>query len=163
MLLEKIENDLKDALKAKDAEKVSTLRFLKSAIQNLSIEKKGKIKDEDVIGVIKKQVKQRKDSIDGFKKGGRQDLVDKETKELEILKIYLPEELKPEELLAIVKEVISETGASTQKDMGKVMKAVMERSKGKADGKTVSMLVNKELSKSAKSDSGEAKEENPAS
>jgi len=148
MLIEKIEIDLKNALKSKDQIKVSTLRLLKSAIGYLAIEKKEGLKDDDVISVIKKQVKQRKDSIEGFKKGNREDLAQKEESELEILKAYLPEDITPEALGAIIDEAINETGASTPKDMGMVMKAVMVKTKGSADGKVVSSIVNGKLSKS---------------
>ena len=148
MLIEKIEIDLKSALKSKDQIKVSTLRFLKSAIGYLAIEKREDLKDDDVISVIKKQVKQRKDSIEGFKKGNREDLAQKEEVELKILKAYLPEEITPEALSAIIDEAINETGANTPRDMGMVMKAVMAKTKGLADGKIVSSIVNEKLSKS---------------
>lgn len=148
MLIEKIERDLKNALKSKDQLRVSTLRLLKSAIGYLAIEKKDDLKDDDVISVIKKQVKQRKDSIEGFKKGNREDLAQKEHSELEILKVYLPEEITPEALSVIIDEAINETGASTSKDMGMVMKAVMAKTKGSADGKAVSSIVNEKLNKS---------------
>ena len=148
MLIEKIETDLKNAQKSKDQIRVSTLRLLKSAIGYLAIEKKDDLKDDDVVSVIKKQVKQRKDSIEGFKKGNRADLAQKEASELEILKAYLPEDITPEALGAIIDEAINETGANTPRDMGMVMKAVMAKTKGLADGKIVSFMVNEKLSKS---------------
>ena len=148
MLIEKIEIDLKNALKSRDPIKVSTLRLLKSAIGYLAIEKREDLKDDDVISVIKKQVKQRKDSIEGFKKGNSEDLAQKEEVELKILKLYLPEEITSEALRVIIDEAINETGASTPKDMGMVMKAVMAKTKGSADGKVVSSIVNEKLSKS---------------
>jgi len=148
MLQEKITNDYKEAMKSKDALKVSTLSFLRAAIQNLAIEKKKeKLDDKDIIPVIKKQVKQRQDSIEQFKKGNRDDLVQKEAKELEILKTYLPEELPADELKKIIEEAIASTGASSPKDMGKVIKEVMEKVAGRADGKVVSGLVKEKLSK----------------
>jgi len=147
MLKKKIDDDLKEALKAKDAIKVSTLRLLKSAIKNLEIEKQEDLKGEDVVAVIKKQAKQRKDSIEEFKKADRQDLVEKEENELAVLKGYLPEELSQEELAAIVKAAIAQTGASSAKDMGLVIKEVMASAKGRADGKAVSIMVKEELSK----------------
>lgn len=147
MLIEKIDNDLKQALRGKDTIKVSTLRFLKSAVHNAEIAKRQELKDEDIIAVIKKQIKQRQESIEEFKKGNRQDLVDKETKELQILKGYLPEELEPEVLLDMVKEAMLKTNATSVRDMGRVMKEVMAKAKGKADGEVVSELVKKELSK----------------
>ncbi|NQT95016.1 MAG: GatB/YqeY domain-containing protein [Candidatus Omnitrophica bacterium] len=162
MLIERIDNDLKRALKSKDAIKVSTLRFLKAALKNAEIEKKEALKDEDIIVIIKKQVKQRKDSIEEFKKGNRADLAEKETSELNVLKSYLPEELNQEELLVIIKEAISETGASSAKDMGRVIKEVMAKAKGRADGKTVSMLVKGELSKGEATDETEESENKQA-
>lgn len=156
MLKEKIDNDLKAALKNKESVKVSTLRLLKAALLNEKIAKKEELEDEDIIAIIKKQVKQRKDSIEGFKKGDRQDLADKEAEELKILQGYLPEELDPQELLGIVTEAVVETKAASLKDMGRVIKEVMARVKGRADGKTVSDLVKKELTKSEKQDEGEA-------
>ena len=148
MLIEKIEIDLKNALKSRDPIKVSTLRLLKSAIGYLAIERKEDLKDDDVMSIIKKQVKQRKDSIESFKKGNREDLAQKEEVELKILKLYLPEEITPEALRVIIDEAINETGASTPKDMGMVMKAVMAKTKHSADGKVISSIVNEKLSKS---------------
>lgn len=147
MLRERIDDDLKTALKNRETVRISTLRFLKSALHNAEIDKQEKLKDEDTVAIIRKQVKERKDSIEEFKKGNRQDLVDKETKELGVLRDYLPEELKPEELLNIIKETIAETKAASVKDMGRVMKQVLSRTKDRADGKTVSELVKKELTK----------------
>ena len=150
MLKDRLEVDFKIALKNKDAIKISTLRLLKSALQNARIAKKEELLEEDVLSIIKKQVKQRKDSIEEFKKANRQDLLNKELEELEILKAYLPEELNPEELLDMIKAAIAETKAVSIKDMGKVIKEVMARAKGRADGKAVSSLAREELSKSEK-------------
>ncbi|NQT89670.1 MAG: GatB/YqeY domain-containing protein [Candidatus Omnitrophica bacterium] len=147
MLKERIDNELKEAMKGKDAVKVSTLRLLKAAMCNDEIAKKEDLTDDDIMAAIKRQISQRKDSIEGFEKGGRQDLVEKEKKELEILKAYMPEEIDPGELLAIVKEAVAETGAVSPREMGKVMKVVMGKVKNRADGKTISALVNKELAK----------------
>jgi len=145
-LEEKIEVDLKEALKARDAIRVSTLRMLKAGTKNLAIEKRvEKLEDRDVLSVISKQVKQHRDSIEGFTKGGRQDLVDKEKAELAILEAYLPKQLPPEQLRAIIKSTIEKVGAKSKADMGKVMKAVMEEVKGQADGKLVSQIVSEEL------------------
>ena len=146
MIREKMEADLKEAMKAKNEIKVSTLRFLKASFVNAQIDKKGELSDEETIAIIKKQIKQRNESIEGFKKGNRPELADKETKELEILKSYLPEELSSEQLLAFVKEAIEETQAQGPKDMGKVMKVVMAKAKGRADGKVISEMVSKGLS-----------------
>lgn len=148
MLEEKILNDYKQAMKAKDTIRASTLSFLRSALSNAAIEKKKKkLDDPDVIGVIKKQIKSHQDSIEQFKKGNRTDLVEKETKELEILKSYLPPELPEEEIKKIIEEVAQETQATNMKDMGKVMKEVMAKIGGQADGKLVSSLVKERLSK----------------
>ena len=146
MLTEKIESDFKETMRAKDAARLSTLRMLKSAIQYYKIEKKQeKLTDGDVTAVIKKQIKQRQDSIDGFEKGGRADLVDKEKAELAILKSYLPEELSQTQIEEIVKAVIAEVGATTKADMGKVMKAVQAKTAGRADNRLVSQIVSAHL------------------
>jgi uncharacterized protein YqeY len=145
MLSKRIDDDLISAQKNKEALKVSTLRLLKAAIHNTLIAKKEKLGEDDIIAVIKREAKQRKDSIEKFKQGNRHDLVKKEEAEFEILKAYLPAEIGSEELLAIVKESISETGASGLKDMGKVIKLVLTKAKGRADGKAVSVMVNREL------------------
>jgi len=147
MLKDRIESDLKNALKNKDAVKVSTLRFLKSAMQNLAIEKRKDLEDSDIISVIKRQVKQRKDSIEGFKQGNRMDLVRKEELEHGILTSYLPEEISRENIILIVKEAIAESSAGSLKDMGSVIKLVMAKAKGQADGSMVSATVKEELSK----------------
>jgi uncharacterized protein len=147
MLIDKIDTDLRHALKNKDIAKVSTLRFLKSALQNLTIEKRKPLEEEDVISVIKKQVKQRKDSIESFKSGNRLDLAEKEERELEILKSYIPEEIGDSNLTCIIKDAIAQAGASSQGDLGGVMKIVMAVIKGRADGNRVSSLVKEELSK----------------
>jgi uncharacterized protein YqeY len=145
---EKIKKDLVEALKRKDGTTVSTLRFLLAAVKNYEIEKGGagySATDEDVTSVIGKQVKQRKESIEQFKSGGRSDLVEKETKELEILKKYLPEQLSEEEIQKLVDEKIKETGVTSSADIGKVMGVLSGELKGKADMGTVSTLVKRSL------------------
>ncbi len=150
MLEEKIYNDYKEAMKNRDTLKSSLLSFLRAAMMNVAIEKKKKnLDDNDVIAVIKKQVKQHQDSIEQFQKGNRQDLADKEIKELGILKSYLPEELASDEVKKIIEEIVLSTAASGMKDMGRVMKEVTVRIAGKADSKLVSDLVRERLSKSA--------------
>jgi len=145
-LKEKVENDFKTALKSKDAITVSTLRMLKAAMHNKEIEKKGeKIQDAEILKIVSRQVQQHKDSIEGFKKGKRQDLVEKETKELEILKNYLPEQLSEEEIANVIKKVIADIGAKDKSDLGKVMKAAMAELKGRADGKLVNQIVSGQL------------------
>ncbi len=149
-LEERVDADLKEALKAKDAIRVSTLRMVKAAIKNLAIEKRAeKMEDKDVIGIISKQIKQHHDSIEQFAKGNRQDLVDKEKAELAILESYLPKQLSAEELKVIVKSTIEKVGAKGRADMGKVMKAAIEEAKGSADGKMLSQMVSEELAKLA--------------
>lgn len=150
MLEEKIMNDYKDAMKNKDTIKSSALSFLRSEMMNAAIDKRKKnLEDNEIISVIKKQIKQRQDSIEQFEKGNRLDLAGKEKKELEILKSYLPEQLAPEAVKAAVKEVIAAVGAQGMKDMGKVMKEVTAKLEGKADGRVVSEIV-KELLLGAK-------------
>lgn len=142
----RIAEDLKISIKSRDAIRTSTLRMVIASMQNAAIEKQVKeLEDEDVIKIISKQVKQRLDSIESFEKGGRQDLAEKETKELDILKAYLPEQLDEKKIEAVVKKIISETGAASKSDFGKVMKLVMEELKGKAEGKTVSSVLQKLL------------------
>ncbi len=147
MLAEKIASDFKEAMRAKDAARLSTLRLLKSALEYYKLEKKQeKLTDADITAVIKKQVKQRQDAIDGFGKGGRADLVAKETAELVILKSYLPPELSEAELEQIITATITELGATTKADMGRVMKAVQAKVAGRADNRLVSQTVASKLS-----------------
>ncbi len=146
MLIEKLAADLKQAMLAKEAARTSTLRMLKSAIEYHKIEKKQEsLTDADVTAVIKKQIKQRQDSIAGFEKGGRADLVATEQAELVVLKAYLPEELSPAQVEEIVKAAIAEVGATTKADMGKVMKAVQAKTGGRADNRLVSQIVGASL------------------
>jgi len=152
MLEDKILEDFKDAMKKKDALRVSTLSFLRSQLKNVAIDKKKeKLDDNDVIAVIKKQIKQRLDSVESFKAGNRLDLAEKEQGELNILKSYLPEELSKEELEKIIDEAINSVSASGMKDMGKVMKEVSLKTAGRADNKLISDLVRAKLSKSENS------------
>ncbi|MEK6681552.1 MAG: GatB/YqeY domain-containing protein [Nitrospirota bacterium] len=146
-LQEQLVNDMKEAMKARDEVKVSTIRMLRAAIKNKEIEKGGtsyKLSDKEIIDVIITAIKQRKDSIEQFTKGNRNDLAEKEKKEAEILQGYLPPQMSEDDIKAEVKKAIAETGAVSQKDMGKVMKALMPRVAGKADGAVVNRLV-KEL------------------
>lgn len=146
MLKEKIENDLKQALKEKNQAVISTLRMLNAAILNAEIAAMRKeFTDEDVLKVISQEVKKHKDSIEEYKKGGREDLVRKEEAELEILKKYLPKELSKEEIKKIVEEKIKELDARGPSDFGKVMGAVMKAVAGRAGGDAVSMVVKEVL------------------
>jgi uncharacterized protein YqeY len=148
MLEEKILNDYKEALKNKDRVRSSTLSFLRASLMNLAIEKRKKnLDDSECLAVIRKQIKERQDSIEQFTKGNRQDLAEKEIKELEVLKSYLPQEMSADEVKKIVEEVIVACGAKEPKDMGRVMKEVMAKIAGRADGKLVSDLVKSSLSK----------------
>ncbi len=143
---EKIESDFKKALKDKEKVVISTLRMVKSALHNKEIEKKGeKLQDAEVIKVIAKQVQEHQDSIEQFTKGKREDLVEKESRELEILKRYLPKQLSEEEIVNVVKKIIAECDAKNKSDFGKVMKAVMASLRGRADGKAVSQIVSAQL------------------
>lgn len=149
MLREQIQNDLKAAMLAKEEIKVSTLRLLMAAIRNKEIAQSGasdvNLIDEEVIGVIAKQAKERRESIEAFRGAGREELAGKEEAELVILNQYLPQQLGEEELEKIVSETITELGASSPADFGRVMKTVMEKVRGQADGNAVSGLVRKLL------------------
>lgn len=148
MLEEKIFSDYKKAMKTRDTLKVSVLSFLRAEMINVAMAKKKKILDDhEVIAVIKKQIKQHQDSIEQFKKGNRLDLAEKETKEQEILKSYLPEELSVEEIRKIIDEVVVASGASTLKDIGRIMKEVMAKVGDKAEGRVVRELVKVRLEK----------------
>ncbi len=144
-LLNKIEEDFKIALKSGDKSRISVLRLLKSALKNKEIEFMRPLNDDDCIAVISSQIKQRKDSIEQYGKAGRLDLAEAERKELEILMSYLPEQLSPEEIDDIIRATIKELSAKGLQDMGKVMKAVMPRLKGMADGKFVNQRVKEIL------------------
>ena len=143
-LKERMQTELKEAMKAHDELKVSTLRLLSSAIKNKEIDERKPLDDEGLLAILSTAAKQRRESIEQYEKGGRQDLADKEKAELAIIQGYLPQQLSKEEVAALIKETIAETGAAGAKDMGKVMKALMPKVKGKADGKLVNELV-KEL------------------
>ena len=146
MLAIRIDKDYVQAMKAKDALRVSTLSFLRAQLKNVVIDKKvERLEDADTISVIKKQIKQRQDSIEQYEKGGRIDLSEKEKYEMIILKEYLPEEMSVEELKPFVDEAIKEAQATGMKDMGNVMKIVVANVAGRADNKMVSNLVRQAL------------------
>jgi uncharacterized protein len=145
-LPERIDADLKDAMRAKEAGKLSVLRGLKSALKYAAIEKGDvALDDAAAVQVIRKQVKQRQDSIESFEKGGRPELAAKEKEELEILNAYLPKGLSAEELSVLVRETIAEVGATSRAQMGAVMKALQAKVAGRADGKTLSSEVQRQL------------------
>ena len=146
-LQERIDSDLKDAMRAKDAGKLAVLRMLKSAVKYAAIEKPDGVADDaTATQVIRKQVKQRQDSIESFDKGGRPELAAKEREEMEILNAYLPKGLGAEELSALVRETIAEVGATSKAQMGVVMKALQSKAAGRADGRALSAEVQKQLS-----------------
>lgn len=147
-LQERIDSDLKDAMRAKDATKLGVLRMLKSALKYAAIAKSGsdaELSDAEAAQVIRKQAKQRQDSIESFEKGGRAELAAKEKEELSILNAYLPQAMSPDELAVVVRETIAEVGATSKTEMGAVMKALQVKVAGRADGKTLSQEVQKQL------------------
>ena len=137
---------MKQAMKNKEKDKLVVIRMIKAAIQNERIKLGRDLSEEDEFSVLSREVKQRKDSLHEFEKAGREDLVDKIRAELKHVEIYMPEQLSEEELAEIVKQTIAETGASSKKEMGKVMAALMPKVKGKADGSLVNKLVQQHLS-----------------
>ncbi len=145
-LLKKLQEEMKAAMKSGDKERLSTIRMLISEIKKVQIDKKKELSDEEIVEIIQRYAKQRKESIKQYREAGREDLAEKEEKELKIVQEFLPEQLSEEEIEKIVDEVISEVGASSMKDMGKVMRAVMEKVKGRAEGSVVSSIVKKKLS-----------------
>ncbi len=147
-LKEKIIADLKEAMKAGDAKKRDTLRLLDSAIKNTEIEKKKRetgLNDEEIIEVIARGIKQRKDSVAQYEAGGRPELAENEKAEIEILSVYMPAQLSEEEIRKIVKEIISASGVNSKSEMGKVMGQAMGKLKGQADGNVVKKIVEEEL------------------
>jgi uncharacterized protein YqeY len=145
-LQEQIQQEIKAAMIAKDADRLSTLRLLKSAMGYAQIEKKTEsLSDPEVTALIQKEVKKRRDSVEQYRNGGRPELAEKEEKEILILEKFLPKPLEPAELEGIIKATIQETGATSKKEMGQVIKAVQAKVAGSADGKTISALVGKLL------------------
>jgi uncharacterized protein YqeY len=144
-LQDKLEADTKQALKSGAKDKVSTLRMLNAALKNKQIDKRRPLTEDEVIETIRSLIKQRRDSVEQFAKGGRQDLVDKETAEITVLEAYLPAQLSREELETMIRDAVVQAGAQGAKDMGKVMKALIPMVGGRADGKLVSELVKHAL------------------
>jgi uncharacterized protein YqeY len=145
----KIDQDLKEAMKAKQAERLGVIRMLKSALKNVAIEKGGitfELDDATALSVVRKELKKRQDSIEGFEKGNRPDLAAKEKSEAEILAGYLPQSLSAEEIAVLIQSAIAETGATSKAQMGAVMKLATERAAGRADGRALSAAVNAQLS-----------------
>jgi uncharacterized protein YqeY len=147
-LREKIIHDLKSAMKGRDHLRLETLRTLRAVLMEREIERRGtgtEMTPEDEVAVLSSAAKKRRESIEQFQKGGRQDLVDQETKELAIIQEYLPEQLSPEAIASVIKEIVAQTGAASPADFGKVMPLVMRELKGRADGKVIQDLVKKAL------------------
>ncbi|MCG3175987.1 MAG: putative protein YqeY [Candidatus Omnitrophica bacterium] len=145
-LTAKIDQDMKEAMLARQTTRVEALRFLKSAVKYAAIEKKtGPMSDDDVRQVIQKQIKQRRESIDQFAKNGRRDLADKESAELAVLESYLPQQMNDEELAAMVRAVVQECGLATKKDFGRGMKALQDKAQGRAEPKRLSEALGQLL------------------
>ena len=145
-LKQQIISDLTASMKAQDAARTSTLRMVKAAFMNREIEKGGEVDDEEMTKLLRSMVKQRKDSVEQYEKGARQDLADKEKAEIEIIAAYLPQAASPEEIAAAITAAIAETSATSMKDMGKVMKAAQAKLAGKnADGRALSEVVKSRL------------------
>jgi uncharacterized protein YqeY len=141
----KLNDDLKKAIKDRDKLKCSTIRLLVAAIQNAEIAKRAPLEEADLLGIIAKEVRQHKESIEAFRQGNRQDLIDKEEAEMAILQKYLPEQISREEIIAAARKVIDEVGAQGARDRGRVMSQLMPQLKGKADGREINAVVTELL------------------
>lgn len=144
-ILDQLTQDMKEAMKAKDKERLSAIRLLRNELKNASINQRKDLSRDDEIDVLSSAAKRRKESIQAYKEAGRDDLVNKEQKELDIIQSYLPQPLSRNELESIIDHAISESGAESVKDLGKVMPIVMQQVKGRADGKQVNQLVRDKL------------------
>lgn len=144
-LKERLANDLKEAMKTKDQLRKDVITMIRSDIKQIEVDKRIELGDDGIIEIVSRQVKQRRDALEEFQKGGREDLVEQTQQELKILMEYLPEQLSEAEIERIVGETIDEVGASSIKEMGKVMAAVMPKLKGRADGKIVNQIVKQRL------------------
>ena len=147
-LKEKLNNDLREALRARDENRKTTIRLALSAVHNAEIAAGSPLDDAGVTGVLAREAKQRRESIEEFRKGGRQDLVDKEQAELELLMAYLPQQLSRDEIVAEARKVIEQVGASGPRDKGKVMPVIMAQLRGKADGAEINAVVTELLAES---------------
>jgi len=145
-LFNKLQEEMKAAMKSGDKDKLSTIRMLISEIKKVQIDSKKELSDEEIISILQKYIKQRKEAYAQYEQAGRKDLAEKELKEIEIVQQFLPPPLSEEELIKIVEETIQEVGASSIKDMGKVVKAVMDKVKGRAEGSLTSKIVKEKLS-----------------
>ena len=145
-LKERLQSDVKDAMRQGDKQRRDTLRLVLSSLHNAEIEARGDLDDDGVLRVLTKEAKQRRESIEEFRKGGREEKAAEEEAELKVISSYLPEALSHEEVLAAAKEVIQESGATSMKDIGKVMPVLMQRLQGRADGRETSEVVRELLS-----------------
>jgi uncharacterized protein len=144
-LSERLNEDMKQAMRSQEKFKLSVIRMVRSAVKNVEIDQRRTLDDSEVLEILTRELKQRKDSLQEFQKAGRDDLVEDLTKEIAIIAEYMPEQLSEAELKAIVEETVREVGASSKADMGKVMNALMPKVKGRADGKLVNQLVQQQL------------------
>ncbi|MCM3040517.1 GatB/YqeY domain-containing protein [Paenibacillus motobuensis] len=144
-LSERLNEDMKQAMKSQDKFKLSTIRMVRSTIKNLEIDLKRTLDDNEVLDILSREIKQRKDALQEFEKAGRDDLAASARAEVEIIAVYLPKQLTEEEIKVIVQQTIQETGASSKADMGKVMSALMPKVKGRADGKLINQAVQQSL------------------
>jgi len=145
VLRDRIADEMRAAMKAREQTRVSTLRMLMASMKNTQVEKGHELSDDEVLEVVAREAKRRRESMEAFEKGGRAELVEKEGAELAVLAAYLPEQLGDDQLAKLVDDAIAETGASTPKEMGAVMKVVMGKVKGRADGAAVSAMVRARL------------------
>lgn len=144
-LSERLNDDMKQAMRDKDKFKLTVIRIIRSAIKNVEIDQRKELTDDEVLTILNREVKQRRDSLQDFEKAGRDDLVEKINLELAIISEYLPQQLSEEEIKSIVQQTIQEVGASTKAEIGKVMGALMPKVKGRADGKIVNQIVQQSL------------------
>ncbi|MFC5651748.1 GatB/YqeY domain-containing protein [Paenibacillus solisilvae] len=144
-LSERLNDDMKQAMKSQEKFKLTTIRMVRAAIKNLEIDLKRPLEDSEVLDILSREIKQRKDSLQEFDKAGRDDLAKDVAAEIEIISVYLPQQLTEEEIRVIVQQTIQETGASSKAEMGKVMSALLPKVKGRADGKLVNTFVQQFL------------------
>ncbi|BBH21285.1 hypothetical protein Back11_26300 [Paenibacillus baekrokdamisoli] len=144
-LSERLNDDMKQAMRSQEKFKLTTIRMVRASIQNLEIDLKRSLEDSEVIDILSREIKQRKDSLQEFEKAGRDDLAKDVAAEIEIISVYLPQQLTEEEIKVIVQQTIQETGASSKAEMGKVMSALLPKVKGRADGKLVNTFVQQFL------------------
>lgn len=144
-LSERLNDDMKQAMRSQEKFKLSTIRMIRSSMKNLEIDLKRPLEDAEVLDILSREIKQRKDSLQEFEKAGREDLAKDVAAEIEIISVYLPQQLTEEEIKVIVQQTIQETGASSKAEMGKVMSALLPKVKGRADGKLVNTFVQQFL------------------